>query len=97
MAFVYWLLSPYLLCWLAFLGADLVRLRANSNRAPLDLTLALVGFGLLVAGALGSIVRLAWFPYRSATTWHWLGFASRFAALILSLLLASDWLGSHIA
>ncbi len=92
-----WLLLPHGLAVVLFLLSDGWQLQVGNNRSLPDLYLAIAGavaLALALVASLTLCVRLATRP-EERRRWPWL--LVHAGALLLGLLLAGSWIGSHLA
>ena len=92
----YWFLAPHLLSCVCFAAAFLWMASVETNRSTPDLVLGIAGFAALAAALLSSIAAVVIVLRRDAGRgWPWL--LVHLAGLAVTLALASNWLGAHIA
>ncbi len=91
-----WCLAPHAVSIACFAAAFVWMSIEGTNRSNPDLNLAIVGYLALAAALISSVV-VGFVVFRKGARRQWPWLLAHLGGLALALMLASRWLGSHMA
>lgn len=91
-----WFLLPHAVSVACFVAAFVWMSNIGTNRSDADLNLAIAGAVALVAALISSIAAVI-VVFRLGARRHWPWLLAHLGGLALALVLASSWMGAHVA